>query len=683
LHERAPYWLNGIVPLAYLLRNAGIHELAVKGIHKQTEVKPGKAKAACQNGTDMMYHDISTFTVGSVDECMQRCNATGNCVGWVVNDCVNPIQCWLKDTNAETNSASCRCYAEFVRPLPPVDLMAQARKYLDYMLSHAQPDGWLGPADATDGAAYWGRSNIMLAMSMLAEGERETNPALFANVTATMLNYMLAQKKRMGSVPMNSWASQRWMDMSLGAQWLLENAPQGQEAQLWEYIDLLAAQGSDWELFFTTFKDEPRGANHHNVNVAQALKSAAVLFRQNLNSSLPGLSFARMQKLDEMFGLPTGMFNGDEILPDPPTRNPSRGIELCGVVEAMYSYTTMMSIHGDLRFGDRAEKIAFNALPATWASPKGGDMWAHQYLQAINEINAIYADPHVWQNDGPLSETYGLEPNYGCCTANFNQGWPKLANMAVMRTNDTGAFVALLAPVIAKLPGGATVDISTAYPYEDGAMITCQTASGQLNPMPLYIRIPAWADGATINGQPVGVPSLSKQQCPPKGVAAKFDLRFQPKIRLEPWGDAPSANVSAYSVLRGPLLFSLPIGANYTVYGHHFGSGTDASNDYYLNPTTPWNFALDADPVNPSKSLQFVQGAYVAGDAPFNHSGWPVSVTAQVRAVPSWTIFQNSAAAPPASPACAHSNCGSPMQVRLVPHGGTELRVGELPLSGF
>eukprot|EP01046_Picozoa_sp_COSAG06_P079311 COSAG06_NODE_26771_length_607_cov_2.708661_2_plen_29_part_01 len=25
-----------------------------------------------------------------------------------------------------------------------------------------------------------------------------------------------------------------------------------------------------------------------------------------------------------------------------------------------------------------------------------------------------------------MSETYGLEPNYGCCTANFNQGWPKL-----------------------------------------------------------------------------------------------------------------------------------------------------------------------------------------------------------------------------------------------------------------
>ena len=55
-------------------------------------------------------------------------------------------------------------------------------------------------------------------------------------------------------------------------------------------------------------------------------------------------------------------------------------------------------------------------------------MWAHQYLQAVNQINAVNANPHVWQHDNGFSETYGLEPNYGCCTANFNQGWPKFAH---------------------------------------------------------------------------------------------------------------------------------------------------------------------------------------------------------------------------------------------------------------
>ena len=40
----------------------------------------------------------------------------------------------------------------------------------------------------------------------------------------------------------------------------------------------------------------------------------------------------------------------------------------------MFSYNTMFSVHGDTAFADRAERIAYNALPATWASPKGGDV---------------------------------------------------------------------------------------------------------------------------------------------------------------------------------------------------------------------------------------------------------------------------------------------------------------------
>lgn len=55
-------------------------------------------------------------------------------------------------------------------------------------------------------------------------------------------------------------------------------------------------------------------------------------------------------------------------------------------------------------FADRAERIAYNALPATFASPRGGDMWNHQYLQALNEVNAMVNDTHVWTHDGGDAE---------------------------------------------------------------------------------------------------------------------------------------------------------------------------------------------------------------------------------------------------------------------------------------
>merc|ERR1719161_279999 len=204
---------------------------------------------------------------------------------------------------------------------------------------------------------------------------------------------------------------------------------------------------------------------------------------------MPELSKRRMKNMDDRYGLPTGMFNGDELLPSPATRSPSRGIEDCGIVEAMFSYNTMFSIHGEPSFADRAERIAYNALPATCASPTGGDMWAHQYLEAINEINAIKADPHVWTHDGDMSEAYGLEPNYGCCTANFNQGWPKFANMLVYATHDGGAAVAIYAPASAALPDGSTVEIQGSYPFDDTMKVVVDAKAA----MPLYLRIPQWA----------------------------------------------------------------------------------------------------------------------------------------------------------------------------------------------
>ena len=51
----------------------------------------------------------------------------------------------------------------------------------------------------------------------------------------------------------------------------------------------------------------------------------------------------------------------------PGPNHPSRGSELCAVVEAMFSYEYLFSVFGDVEFLDRTERIAFNALPATWA----------------------------------------------------------------------------------------------------------------------------------------------------------------------------------------------------------------------------------------------------------------------------------------------------------------------------
>merc|ERR1712060_533399 len=71
-------------------------------------------------------------------------------------------------------------------------------------------------------------------------------------------------------------------------------------------------------------------------------------------------------------------------------------------------------------------------------------------------------------------------------------------------------------------------------------------------------------------------------------------------------------------------------------------------------------------------------------DAPFNHTGFPVYLTATAREAKNWTFYKPGgleAEPPPQSPvACgATGACGPQMDVMLVPHGATDVRVGALP----
>ena len=73
LHERAPYWLNGIVPLAFLQKNVDKTHFGVpRGIYL-------RRAGACVNGTDMMYHDLRQMTALSASLCEGSCVADPTC----------------------------------------------------------------------------------------------------------------------------------------------------------------------------------------------------------------------------------------------------------------------------------------------------------------------------------------------------------------------------------------------------------------------------------------------------------------------------------------------------------------------------------------------------------------------------------------------------------------------------
>ena len=195
--------------------------------------------------------------------------------------------------------------------------------------------------------------------------------------------------------------------------------------------------------------------------------------------------FPMLDLLDKHHGQATGIFTCDEHLAG---RSPSQGTELCTVVEAMYSLEVLSAVTGDARLGDRLEKLAFNALPATFKK----DMTAHQYDQQCNQVICSKEGEHVYVNNGPDSNLYGLEPNFGCCTANLHQGWPKFTSSLWMKSADGGLAAIAYAPCVVetKIQGKPVkVEVTTDYPFRDNIEIAVTVPE----PMsfPLHLRVPA------------------------------------------------------------------------------------------------------------------------------------------------------------------------------------------------
>ena len=85
---------------------------------------------------------------------------------------------------------------------------------------------------------------------------------------------------------------------------------------------------------------------------------------------------------------------------------------------------------------------------------------------------------------------YGLEPHYGCCTANMHQGWPKFVSHMWMATHDQGLAAIVYGPcqVTAKVGDGSEVTITeeTDYPFDGAIRFTIDAQ--QPIAFPLHLR---------------------------------------------------------------------------------------------------------------------------------------------------------------------------------------------------
>ncbi len=549
-------------------------------------------------------------------------------------------------------------------------LKAKAMNFVNWTLDHQAPSGLIGPTSNDD---WWPR---MVMLKVLAQYHDATVAAGRPDprVLPVMTRYFHYQLATMPGRPLRDWGKYRWQDEALVVAWLYERT---QDPELLALASLLQQQGFDWVGNYNDFRytgvttravlsstaiggNQPEGMQTHGVNNGMGLKTAAVRFRFTGNPGDRASSLQGFRVLDQYHGMPNGIFSCDEHLAG---LDPNHGTELCTVVETMFSLEAALATFGDPTYGDRLEKIAFNALPGTF----NDTMWAHQYDQQSNQVQ-VGLQSKPWTTNGPESNLYGLEPHFGCCTANFHQGWPKFTQSLWMQSPEGGLAATLYAPCeVNTTVGGRRVHLreETDYPFRDTVQITVTPQAPHR--FPLQLRIPAWAAGASlaVNGKAV-------QQSLAPGSFAVVDRTWTPgdvlTLRLPMKPVATRWFHASMALSRGPLVFSYSPGEAWMKLRDH---GETA--DWQVFPQRAWNFGLHVDEVS-APALEVVEAPVPT--TPFGAENTAVQLRVPAQQLLAWRSEDGVAAPLPTGKLTSKQ----PQEtIALIPYAAAKLRVTAFP----
>jgi hypothetical protein len=624
--------------------------------------------AIVTNRAPLLTTPFSALPLGSVrplgwllTQCqLQRDGLTGNAETVYAND-LGTNSAWLGGTGEdwERSPYYYKGLIALAYTMNDAGLKQKAQKWMDWLLDHQGPDGYIGPVSNND---WWPR---MIATYALRDYYEATADPRVPTVLSNYFRYMQAN---LPSRPLQDWGKARAGDEMDVALWLYNR---NGDANLLSLVNLLRQQAYDWPgilssnnfmLYGTDFQPK------HNVNVEQALKFPAVYYQLSHRVSDENALSLGLDHLMSEDALGCGINSGTEFL----AGNASvQGVELCSIVEAMLSLETSIRITGDPSLGDRLEKISFNALPAALAN----DIKGIQYYTLPNNVIATNGG-HGFNQDYANATLPGPDSGFPCCRYNFHMGWPKYIQNSWAATSDGGLAVMAYGPtVVNAMAGGQQVAVTedTSYPFDEQVRLRISVANAV--DFPLVLRIPGWCSNATVsvNGQAqagVGAGSFFRVgRNWTNGDLVTVNLPMPTQTQMGP--------SQAVAINRGPIVYSLAIGENWTVRTPDpLGLGFD---EFELHPTTPWAYALQLDPTNPAASLSFTN--FTTPVDPFDPAQPSVRLIANARPVSGWTNGWRGTHAfePPASPV---TSTNALQTVTLVPFGSQHLRLGWFPWLG-
>jgi hypothetical protein len=347
---------------------------------------------------------------------------------------------------------------------------------------------------------------------------------------------------------------------------------------------------------------------------------------------------------DEHYG-PTGAF---------------RGTETCDVAAYLWGQIVLLTVSGEGRLADRAERAFFNAGPATVSR----DFKTHVYFQTPNRM--VDKFPPLPEGPGASGCSYKATHYPLCCTAALNRIVPYYVTHMWMATYDNGLAATHYGPckVSALVADRVPVELvcRTDYPFHDTIDIAVTPARDST--FPLSFRIPGWCGNpeVSVNGSAVNATAHAKGFVRVERLWKRNDsirLRFPMSVVVKTGRDRNAQGAPYASVTYGPLLFALPI--------------PDTKDGNTPDETVKWNYALET------------QGEKLGADIAVQRSpmpgkwDWPLESPLKVRAHAASFDWKPDAKTPlPSGPVAQGEH---PVKITLVPYGCTKFRVSMFPIT--
>lgn len=393
----------------------------------------------------------------------------------------------------------------------------------------------------------------------------------------------------------------------------------------------------------------------HGVTLSEELKLPVLLFLYTGNREFLEIAENALKTI----------LDNHEQIPGLPScvefamgRDPLQGYETCVTTDFTWSLGYFFMADGNAGYGDRIEKIIFNALPGAITK----DFTLLQYFSSPNQLAATPFSNHSVYLRG-LAAFRQFRHNHfpECCPGNVHRAMPNYIMRMWMQDEDGAPVAALYGPCKAQFVlQGKSVSIEeiTQYPFGEEIRFVIHL-QGEMK-FTITLRIPQWCENAELyadqNKIPVTPGTMARvEQLWHDGSVITLKLPMKPVVKSDrnwKWCE------------RGPLVYALPVAAV-----------VEKENDSRFSPISllpaeSWNYALDD-----AFEIREVRKNSAPGSYPFEEPD--LSLKVKVRRISGYdSLFQERYT--PQVP-LFYKVAGEVEEKELVPYGATLLRITAFP----